>query len=217
MFGSATVRLAPVFLALCLLFVSPFKADALTMSPNPLLFNDGTTFVTITLVGTVNGTPGGGAVLFGSVSPTDVTLIFTLSVSGGATAAVEYLEIGARYLPIVPLIPTTGAGWIAGPNVNIAAVTGTANTPKFDFGAVGTPFVGEGVATGQTSDQFFVSYAAGALLPNSTQAIRFKVDPGVGVVFAADAIIVPEPGSLLLFGMGLGFLATRRARRKNST
>ena len=185
------------------------------MTPNPRLFNDGTTFVTVTLVSVTTGNPG--TVLFGAVSPTDVTLIFTLSVSGGATAAVETLEVGARVLPVVPLIPTTGAGWIAGPNVNIAAVTGTANTPKFDFGVVGTPVAGEGVGTGQTSDQFFVSYAAGVLLPNGTQAIRFKVDPGVGAVFAADSTIIPEPGSVLLLGMGLGFLATRRARRKNST
>ena len=209
---SAKARIVALLFLACLLFVLPLKAAAVSILPNPVIFNDGTTFVTVTLVGTATGMPGGGSQLTGTTSAGNIVLIFQLSVSAGA---VEVLRVGARVLPVLPLITTTGTGTIAGTGVDVlAGAGGTATTPRFDFGVAGTPFAGEGVAAGQTSDYFFVSFAS--LAANGTEGIRFTVDPGVGGLFNGEAIIIPEPGSLLLLGMGLGFLGTRAARRRKA-
>ena len=221
MFRSATVRLAPVFLAICLLSMSPMEAGALTMTPNPITYTDGETSVTITLVGTAIGIPGGGTVLMGSTGLTDLSLVFSLSVSDVdpfdlVTAGIEKVEVGVRVPPFT-LIASTGAGWIPGAGVDIAQVTGTVNARSFDFGLL-TPPNNDAVLAGQTSDLFFVSYAAGVLQSNGTQVVRLKLDPVVGGIFGGppDPTLIPEPGSLLLLGMGLGFLGTRAARRRKA-
>jgi hypothetical protein len=206
------VRLASFLVVACLLLLFPIKASAVGILPNPVVFTDGTTTFTVTLVGSTLGLPGGWTQLTGTTNPGDITLIFTLSVSAGA---VEVLRVGARIISTLTLIPTTGTGTIAGSGVDVnAGAGGTTTTPRFDFGVVGTPVAGEGVGAGQTSDYFFLSFAS--LAANSTEAIRFTADPGVGGLFGGDAIIIPEPGSLLLFGMGLGFLGTHVARRRKS-
>ena len=209
---SAKARVAAFLFVACLLFVLPLKAGAIpiSISPNPVSFDDGTTFVTITEVDQSTGLPAGGVNFIGGNYPnptgaTDQVLVFQLSVTGGTVLA---LELAARTLPF-SLINVTSVGTIPGTGdvaISGVALPGSLSTPKFQF-------VGGSVTAGQTSDFFFVSYMSGALT-GVNQAMNLKINPSVGVNFTHQVALIPEPGSLMLLGMGLGLLGTRVVRQR---
>jgi hypothetical protein len=188
--------------AAALVVLAPIGAAALTISPNPVTFNNGTDAGSITLVGTATGVPAGGTVLAGTVGLTDITLIFQATVTSGA---VESLGVGASGISGPPFLSSTGAGWISGSDVDITSVTGTAGTRIFDFDGDGE------LDAGQTSDYFFVSYAS--LPDDETRQVNFMVNGSTGSDIPLSAVITaPEPHVFGLLGLGLGGLALWRRR-----
>jgi hypothetical protein len=188
--------------AAALVLLAPIGAAALTISPNPQTFSNGTDAGSITLVGTATGVPVGGTVLAGAVGVSDVTLIFQATVTSGA---LESLGVGATGIGGPPFLSSTGAGRIAGPDVDVTGVTGTAGTRIFDFDGDGE------LDAGQTSDYFFVSWAS--LPDDETRQVNFMVNGSTGSDFTVSAVITaPEPEVLGLLGLGLGGLALWRRR-----
>jgi hypothetical protein len=190
--------------AAALVVFAPVGADALTISPNPQTFSNGTDAGSITLVGTATGIPSGGTVLAGTVGVSDVTLIFQATVTSGA---LESLGVGASGIGGPPFLSSTGAGRIAGPDVDVTSVTGTAGTRIFDFDGDGE------LDAGQTSDYFFISYAS--LPDDETRQVNFMVNGSTGSDFTVSAVITaPEPQVFGLLALGLGGLTLwwRRSR-----
>jgi hypothetical protein len=174
----------------------PVASAALTINPNPTTFSNGTDVGSITLVGTATGVPSGGTVLAGTVGAGDVSLIFQVTMTGGA---LESLGVGASGIGGPPFLSSTGAGWIPGSDVDITSVTGTAGTRIFDFDADGE------LDAGQTSDLFFVSYAS--LPDDGTRQVNFMVNGSTGSDIPVSAILeAPEPGVLGLLALGVGAL-----------
>jgi hypothetical protein len=179
--------------------LGPAPARALTISPNPFVvppneFDPAS--ASIELVGVVSGVPAGGSVLFGSVDPGDVTLLFRADVTSGTSSALA--------LAIQPIsspgsfIPLAGAGWIAGANVDVAS-SGSAVPGSVYFGP-GAP-----VQAGLSYD----------VAPAQDGSLEVFAGIQLAPIGFGTATIVPEPGTSLLLAGGLALLAGgRRATRR---
>ncbi len=187
----------------CAVLLWAGSASALTLSPNPVAFSNGTDIGTITLVGTATGVPVGGTVVVGTVGVGDITLIFQVTVTGGA---LESVGVGATGLSGPPFLSSTGAGRIAGANVDVTTVTGTAGTRIFDFDSDGD------LDGGQTSDLFFVSWSS--LSDAGDRKVNFMVNGSVGSDFTVSGVVVaPEPALAVL--VAVGALALFGARHRH--
>jgi len=157
------------------------------------------------------GTCGGGV--------TDDYLVFTVTVTTG------YLDeiVLARGAPSVSV---AGLGHYSA-DPGLAPLSGSispATLARFNYGAATTVVADNLGGTGnvpETSDRLFVAFALGAL-PGPGQISPFVVPPGtVSFMLSAAtdftvtgiAVLVPEPGTLLLVGGGLLELGLAGRRR----
>lgn len=182
------------------------SAGALTMDPNPVGFSGESVNGSVELLEVTSGTPSGGTLLAGSSD--DVTLVFEASLASGS-ASVD--EITASVLDTLTFgcCSASGLGHFAsdpGEDVTGGSLTSGGNTAIFSFASLDAD---------ETTDRFFVSYASGLLETDETQQQRFSVrNASSGGSTDTAATLVPEPGTLALFGLGLGGLgwASGRAR-----
>ncbi len=178
------------------------------MVPDPVDLDPTTGSIgSITLVGTATGTPAGGAVLLGATGVSDITLIFQATAI--TSNVLEVIGVAVLVPSFGPFESPTGAGTIAATgDVAVNLVTAQIDARLFDFRQTGVP----GIALGQTSDQFFVSYTSVAI--DGSLNVLFMTDPVTGGLFNNGAVI-PEPSTALLLGFGLlGALGVARAGRR---
>ncbi|MCG8588749.1 MAG: PEP-CTERM sorting domain-containing protein [Proteobacteria bacterium] len=184
---------AALFSLLILGMAGAASALPFTVAPDPIAWAGGGSSGTVDFVGYTDGTPAGGTDLQGSTGVTDAVLIFQISVDSGSAAAVS---IG---VPLPPTFPTAGGTQAGTGDVAVASVSGFSDR-TFTFASA--------VGAGQTSDNFYISFAA--LTDGSQGAVTIDVGPLITVPIVLTE--VPEPGTAGLLGLGL--LAVAAVRRR---
>lgn len=154
-------RLPVSALAVALALLLPGAASALSVVPDPLAFNisvpgQGNIVGTVDFLGAQTGVPAGGVVLDGAPQPTDVTLVFTISLdpSSSPTLPLLSLDVTPFHTPSATTYLPTGDGTIAGAGVDVTS-----------SGIIGGFSLASGVGPGQTSDPFFISLSPSDLRP----------------------------------------------------
>jgi PEP-CTERM motif len=184
-FGAALVTAVLVWAVL------PASAQALSLTPDPLLFDlsgQGAINVlkgTIDVIGFTTGVPS-GATYAGSISPTDVTILFQASSDPASD-----LSIPNFYVTTVGATES-GRGTIPGPNEDVSANGGA----TFDFP--------NGLDGGETTDIFFISFSS--IAPGAT------INWEIVVIPIGQQTAVPEPGTALLVLSAVGFATAWRRR-----
>ncbi len=195
--------LAPLGLALAaaiwLVAGAAAPASALTIDPNPVVFDNGSVSGTITWIETATGNPG--TQLAGTTGVSDLSLVFEVTLDAGSES-IDSVGVG------IFLVNSTGAGTIAGTgDVAVGSVSGTAGTRIFNFTG--------NLDAEETSDRFFISYAS----LSEGQNVSFMISPADGssdFTVTSTLVAVPEASALML--LGIAGLATapawlRRRRR----
>lgn len=195
--------LKPLLFASIALALGAVPASGLSILPNPVPVNQFGIIGSIELVDVLTGLPAGGVVGDGTVGASDTTLVFEAHV-------VESFPFDAWNLVALRLRPVGGTSFV------VPTATGGIGTDfSLDYGFIGANgtaiFLGE-VLEGETSNEFFVSYAS----PIATDgSLELFFQAGEGVSFArATALVVPEPGTSLLLAVGTGLIAARSARSR---
>jgi len=198
----ALLRIAFASLAACLVVAGANPpAGALSVTPDPAVFNipvGGGDAIkgSIDFVGMVTGVPTGGIVLAGSTAATDVTFVFTITLDADAlpdslfstNVGQEPFGAGSPVFSAIGTIPGTG------PDIVDAFVDADGATWLYDP----LPLPGE------TADPFFLSFSSIAV------GDQFRMEEVV--LTLGTFTVVPEPGMMGLFALGVGALGWRLAR-----
>jgi len=202
--SSSTIRVA----TLAALVLLSDRASAIDLSPNPFLLKGtgsggGDIEASVRLVGTSTGVPPGGVTKFGSISPTDTSLIFRVRVHGGS-APVKYFLLGAdtTYPPLPPMLSISGGGVIPGPDVDVEValwptdpsvyVTGLSEngvSNDFFISFPTAPAVGQFVLAG-TNDEALGGPACGFTPCVQNHAVVVNDQPAVPASSASGVILL---------------------------
>lgn len=202
-------KLAGISLAaLLLLSISGGSASALVITPNPIpLIGTGklgsSIVASIELVDSVLGIPIGGVVSFGAIAPSDLSLVFRISVDSSSDPVAVFGVGAATSAVAFPLLPLSGAGVIPGPDANISLFYISPDPSVAITGASLLP--------GTQSDLFFVAYSTP---PGVGEVVRVAADDTLIAPFCDNGFcvqnygtVVPEPASSELLEVGLIGLA----------
>jgi hypothetical protein len=199
---------APILLALVLVLAGSRTAVGLSIVPDPLGLSGAATG-SLDLLAVVTGVPAGGTVQFGSVSGSDTTLVFGLSISSHEAG-------GDPFYALVSSGTIVGAGVIAGADLAVAPDLSIFDPPLSEAAVVGDP-AGDfdvGVVPGQVYDPFFVSFSS--LSPGDTLSVlpctAFPFASCVAELELGEASVVPGPPTSALLLLGAAF-ALGRGRR----
>ena len=190
----------------------PVTASALSLHPNPLLFDFGALRGEARLVAFDSGIPEGALALEGAVAPTDLTVILEVTLDA-ESAPIGPLGVFATHLPAGTLVNPTGAGVLPGAGADISGVTRTTSPGVGE--SVLFAFAGGSLEGGQAADPIFVSFPAleiGDLFGVTIAAPREPWQQ-FGRRDAVSGYLVPEPGAITLFAMGCALVARTSARR----
>lgn len=156
-----------------------------------------------------NGLPATGSVLVGDVGPTDVTVVFRISLDAGSLELPNFfLQAFDGSDPLAP-IALAGAGVLATSGHGVAAM-------GIDVDAVGRPILGwlfDGpLLASETSVLLFASWTGlqtGDLVGTVLQTTPPRDPPSVRRDFFGGTV-VPEPGTALLVALGLALARSAR-------
>ncbi|HUK63414.1 MAG TPA: hypothetical protein VLV15_08775, partial [Dongiaceae bacterium] len=145
----------PAFI-LAVVSLSSGTASALTIAPNPIPLvgtggAGGSIVGSVELVGTASGVPLGGVVSFGSIAPSDTSLIFRITLDP-SSAPVAYFAVSSADTVLPPAggsLVYSGAGVIPGAGTDITLLEITVDPSVVIFGVT---------VPGSVSDLFFVAY-----------------------------------------------------------
>jgi len=179
--------------AVSLSLLAASSAGALSISPNPVRIEGPEVTGELRLLGFVAGLPVGATLGFGTVLPSDVTLVFELAVDADSDFDAIFGAIGQ---------PTPGGAWTA---AGFVPGSGAAPFSVFDAGTVVAFSIG--IATGEDSTALFVS------APSLEVGTSFSASLGyhTGLAPVVPVTVVPEPSTLTLLATGV--LALGRAAR----
>lgn len=186
----------------------PIATSALSLDPNPLLFDLGAIRGEARLISFDTGVPEGAITLDGAVASSDLTAVLEVSLAPESDP-IGSLGVFATALPEATPVNPTGAGVLLGVGADISAVTRTASS------AVRFAFSGGSLEGGQTADRIFVSFSTLEAGDRFGVLISAPVQPGQPFS-RADAVsgtLIPEPGAIVLFALGFVWFARASKRR----
>jgi hypothetical protein len=185
-------------LAVCVTVALAAPARALSVLPDPAVFNldlGGGTLLkgSIDFVAMVTGTPIGGVVLAGSVAPTDVTFVFTITLDADAATDVLFSTVVYPEPPIAASPVFAAVGTIPAPGPDIVDAVVSAGVAYWNYAPLPSP--------GETVDPFFLSFSS------VSAGDQFKMEE---VVLPLGMFtVVPEPGTLGILAISFVVLAWR--------
>lgn len=188
-------------LSAAVLVLSANASHGLSVDHTTTLFNvgNGQYVGSTSLIALTTGLPSGGVILDGSVSATDWTAIFEISLEPqsafGLQAWVQRTLLNGTGLTI------TGAGVVPSSAANLSLAGACSSETNG-----GNACIFQGFAPNETSEQFFVSMAGLA----AGQQLTVNNGSRFGATLGQFNIVeVPEPSTALLMGIGLAALGTR--------
>jgi hypothetical protein len=201
-------------LLLALVLTTP-AAQALTITPNPLVFLAGVQPAIVSgnaeLVDVTVGVPSGGVVLEGTVAPTASTLVFRVRLDSSSAQTGPVGLFLAWSLPLSLFADALGGGWIPGAGKDVVSVLRTRTMESLHF-----VFADGGLTGGEEGDLFFASFSELAVGQAVGLVVRPALSGAAAETFTAEVVPEPSVRSLALAALGMSLHRLGRWRNRGS-